>query len=74
LAMAPEIATEAPPSGAAAGRVTVQVVLVLEANVGAVHWRNDACAEPPPDAVNVIHVAAIWRVLPTETAPMIPAT
>ena len=64
LAMAPEMSTEAPPAGAAAGKVTVQVVLVLEAKVGVVHWRNAACMEPDDPAVddpavNVIQVPAI---------------
>ena len=41
LAIAPEMATVAPPAGAALVNVTVQVVLALETRVAAVHCREE---------------------------------
>jgi hypothetical protein len=41
LAMAPEMATTAPPVGAALVKVTVQVVLALEAKLVATHCRDE---------------------------------
>lgn len=41
LGIAPAMATEAPPVGAALVNVTVQLVLALEASVGAAHCKEE---------------------------------
>lgn len=64
LGMAPEMVTETPPVGAAPLKLTVQVALVLEASVGALHCREETktgasresvadLEEPLRDAVTV---------------------
>ena len=45
LAMAPEMETEDPPVGAAAERVTVQVVLPFEARLEAAHFREETVTD-----------------------------
>jgi hypothetical protein len=57
LAMAPEMATTAPPVGAALVKVTVQVVLALEAKLVATHCRD----EIRPEAVAVREREADWE-------------
>jgi hypothetical protein len=54
LAMPPEMATTAPPVGAALLKVTVQVVLALEARVVAVHWRAEISAGATNEIVEVL--------------------
>jgi hypothetical protein len=59
LAIPPERVTTTPPAGAAAIKVTVQVVLPLEAKVEAAHPREESGVVADDPVVNVIQVPEI---------------
>jgi hypothetical protein len=52
-AMPPAIVTAAPPAGAAPVKVTVQVVLPLEARIEAVHWTEETTTSAVSERVAV---------------------